>query len=352
MHPILGERRRLGLFLLAWLLAGLGLALLLRIWTGIGWRPALLFSIPLGLAAAPMSLSAWYLCRAMPLARTSAIRVSATALMAALVTSAVWAAAGSMWGRLLRTAGVLTWDVPEVAVVTLLVGLGALGYLLSLTVHFLLQGFEESAEASRQLLRSEIAAREAELRALRAQLDPHFLFNALNSVAGLIAADPVRARLMCQRLADFLRDSLVLGRAGRIPLHREVELAAQYLQIEQVRFGSRLESRIDVAPDVREVPVPPLLLQPLVENAVKHGIGTLVGGGAIEVRAAAAGAVAVVAITNPRDPDERRRGTGFGLDIVRRRLRTAFGERAALAVQSGADTYKVTVTLPGEEAPR
>ena len=350
MHPILGERRRLLLYLLAWGLVGLGLALLLQTWLRIPWRAALLFGVPLGLMAAPMSMSAWYLCRAMPLSRTSATQLITTSATAALVTSAVWAAAGQVWGRLLAPVGFTLGVTPAVAVFSLLVGLGALGYLLSLTVHYLLQAFEDSAEASRRVLQSQVTAREAELRALRAQIDPHFLFNALNSIAGLIAADPARARLMCQMLGDFLRDSLVLGRADRIPLGREVALAEQYLRIEQVRFGPRLTVRFEVSPDAADAPVPPLLLQPLVENAVGHGISTLVAGGTVDVRASRAGGAVLVVVANPRDLDGARRGTGFGLDIVRRRLAAAFGDAGALAVEATAESYRVMVTVPAEEA--
>jgi len=350
MHPILGERRRLLLYLLAWGFAGLGLALIVWVWLGIDWTVAVLYSLPLALAAAPMSLSAWYLCRSMPLVRTSAARLIPSAAVAAGVTASIWAAAGRLWGRALEPAGFTLGSTPPAAVVSLLVGFGALGYLLSLTVHYLVQSYEEAAEAGRRVLQSQIAAREAELRALRAQIDPHFLFNVLNSVAGLIAPDPAKARLMCQMLADFLRDSLVLGRTERIALGREVALAEQYLRIEQVRFGPRLVARLEVAPDVADTPVPPLLLQPLVENAVRHGVSTLVEGGRVDVRASRAGGVAVIVVSNPRDLDGAKRGTGFGLDIVRRRLASAFGNDAALAVEAASDTYRVTLTLPVGEA--
>ncbi|HUF46668.1 MAG TPA: histidine kinase [Vicinamibacterales bacterium] len=346
--PLAGERRRLLLYLLAWGLVGVGLALLMRVWLEVAWAAALAFGLPLGLLAAPMSSSGWYLCRAMPLSRTSAPRLVTTALAAALVTAALWAAAGQLWASALAPVGFALGRTPPAALVSLLVGLGALGYLLSLTVQYLIQGVQDTAQAARRVLESQVAARDAELRALRAQVDPHFLFNALNSIAGLIGPSPAKARLMCQMLGDFLRDSLVLGRADRIPLGREVALAEQYLQIEQVRFGSRLVVRSELAPDVIDTPVPPLLLQPLVENAVGHGVSTCVDGGAIDVRASRAGRHVLVVVTNPRDIDGVRRGTGFGLDIVRRRLAAAFGDRASLAIEAAADAYRVTVSLPME----
>jgi signal transduction histidine kinase len=348
MHPILADRQRLQLHLIAWCLVGTMLGLLIRVVIGARWGEALVFALPLALIAAPVSLSAWYLCRAMPLGRTSAIQVAGTALVASLVTSALWAAVGRLWWDALRRFGVPFTEAP-VALTALLAGLGALAYLLTVTVHYLIQAFEESSAADRRALEAQIAQREAELRALRAQIDPHFLFNSLNSVAGLIGVDPKRARQMCQLLADFLRESLTLGGEGRISLERETALAGRYLEIEHVRFGQRLTVRMQVAPDAAVVPVPPLILQPLVENAVRHGIATRLDGGTIEIAADRIGPRVVVSVANPRDEEGSRRGTGFGLQIVRRRLLASFGDRAALAVEAAPDRYRVSLTIPVEE---
>jgi hypothetical protein len=350
MHPILADRQRLLLHLLAWALVGSLLALLVRTVIGAGWLESVAFALPLALVAAPVSLSAWYLCRALPIARVGAARAALTALAAAVITAALWAAAGRLWWTVLER-----WDfvLPRDArtpLAVLLVGVGALVYLLSVTVHYLLQASELSAAAERRVLESRIGHRDAELRALRAQVDPHFLFNSLHSISGLIGADPAKARAMCQQLADFLRDTLSLGASTRIPLGREIALAEQYLAIEQIRFGARLVVALQVAGDSAAVLVPPLIVQPLVENAVRHGIATRVDGGTIEIRAWRAGPRAVVSIANPRDPEGGRRGTGLGLEIVRRRLDATFGDAAALAIEPGAQAYRVTLTLPVEEA--
>ena len=348
MHPILADRRRLQLHLVAWGLVGALLGLLVRTIIGTPWFDTLLFALPLGLIAAPISLSAWYLVRATPASRTAAWRIAITAVGAATVTSALWAALGHGWWRLLERAGFDLAGREMRSLDALLVGLGGLAYLLSVTVHYMLQASGETAAAARRALEAQIAHREAELRALRAQIDPHFLFNSLNSIAGLIGVAPDKARTMCQLLADFLRDSLTLGKGGPIPLSREIALAEQYLRIEEVRFGSRLQvkSRIDAA--CADVPVPALILQPLVENAVRHGIATLLDGGTIEIEATLAGPRAFVVVRNPRDADVVRRGTGFGLDIVRRRLITTFGEHAALAIEAEPERYRVSVTIPVE----
>jgi LytS/YehU family sensor histidine kinase len=236
------------------------------------------------------------------------------------------------------------------AAFTLLLGLGVLGYLLAVTAHYVAQVSEESAVAARRALESQVAQREAELRALRAQIDPHFLFNSLNSVIGLIDADQARAKAMCLGLAEFLRDSLVLGREPRIALGREVGLARQYLGVEQVRFGRRLVVRSEVDDAAVACAVPPLILQPLVENAVRHGIATLLDGGEIAIEARVTGPRLFIEVTNPFDPDAPRRGMGFGLDIVRRRLAAIYGDAASLATASENARFRVAVTVPSGPA--
>jgi two-component system sensor histidine kinase AlgZ len=348
MHPILGDQLRLRLHLTAWSLAGGVLAVLVRVVIDVPWVPALSFGLPLGLLAAPVSLSAWYLCRAMPLAKTSAVRIGATGLGAALITASLWAAVGGWWWQLLAATAFDHLPLDRmVELFTMLLGLGALGYLLALTVHYLLQASDGSALAERRLLEAEIAQRDAELRALRAQVDPHFLFNSLNSIVGLMGADRDRARQMCLRLAEFLRDSLTLGSETRIALGREAALAEQYLSVEQVRFGARLQFTTSIAADVAATPVPPLLIQPLVENAVRHGVATLLDGGAVHIDATRVGTKVLVVVTNPYDADVRRGGTGFGMDIVRRRLAASFGGEAALTAEARDGRFRASITLPG-----
>jgi LytS/YehU family sensor histidine kinase len=262
----------------------------------------------------------------------------------------MWAALGQGWWVALGRMGVALGHAPPSVLALVLLGLGVSVYLLSVAINYLLLAYDESADAEQRVLRSEIAAREAELRALRAQIDPHFLFNSLNSISALIASDPGRARGMGQLLAEFLRESLTLGAEAKIPIAREVALARRYLEIEQVRFGRRLAMGTMVSPDAAGVLVPALLLQPLVENAVRHGIATCLEGGVVEVSARLAGDVVAITVTNPRDSDDAStRGTGFGLDIVRRRLVVSFGEAAAVVIEPAASSFRVTVTLPAVE---
>jgi len=191
-----------------------------------------------------------------------------------------------------------------------------------------------------------VLAREAELRALRAQIDPHFLFNSLQSISALTTADPPAARRMCLLLADFLRETLALGARERIPLSSELALVRRFLAVEQVRFGDRLQVDIDAA-GAEACEVPALVLQPLVENAVTHGIAHMVEGGVVRIRAERRVASLVVTVDNPCDADRPPgRGTGLGLRNVRARLESAYGGEAFAQAEETGGRFIVRVELP------
>jgi two-component system sensor histidine kinase AlgZ len=193
----------------------------------------------------------------------------------------------------------------------------------------------------------QVLAREAELKSLRAQLDPHFLFNSLNSVAALIGNDTVAARQMCFLMANFFRKSLTLARQQAIPLAEEVSLAETFLAIEKVRFGDRLRTNFDIADDVKDVSVPPLMLQPLVENAVHHGVAHLLEGGEVCVQARRREGFLELVVANPCDPDRPpSRSTGVGLVNVRSRVETLCGHRASVDVDASDTAFRVSILLP------
>src|SRR6185503_735860 len=312
-----------------------------------GWRSILLVVVPLSALYAFVCLAAWYPCRATP-PGTPLQRLVTVQVVAAATSTAAWLIVGRAWTLALARwwPGVLTaYD----RMLPLLALAGVLLYLLASAACYLYIAREAGHAAERQALEAQVAAREAELKALRAQMDPHFLFNSLNSVSALVGTDPQGARRMCEQLAGFLRGSLELDRAERIPLAKELALVHAFLQIERVRFGDRLRfvSEIDEAAGVVEVP--PLLLQPLVENALKHGIAHLVDGGTVTVQAKRRGGTVYLVVDNPIDPDRPpSRGLALGLENVRRRMQTTYGERALVVVDSKPERFRVELRIPLE----
>ncbi|MCG8455827.1 MAG: histidine kinase, partial [Holophagales bacterium] len=234
---------------------------------------------------------------------------------------------------------------------------GVFLYSLTAAVHYLLQARDASRRAQERAYEMTLLARDAELAALRTQLDPHFLFNSLNTISSLTATDPALARTMCLRLAEFLRRSLEVGRLASQPLAEELALADAYLAVERARFGSRLQFvREVVSPEAEAVPIPPLLLQPLVENAVRHGLAHLLGPGEIAVRARLQGEYLHLDVENDCDPERpRRRGAGIGLANVARRLEVAYDGAASATIDDRGESFRVELLLPaagpgGEDA--
>jgi signal transduction histidine kinase len=351
MHPILAHGRRLALYLVFWAAFGALLAVLLSVQAGLPRWVAAIVALPLSLVYGSVCLSAWYVSRSLPLARTGSIRIGATALTSALVTSAAWLLMARGWLRILEWLGAVEGTASHAAGThALLFGFGVLLYLLSLAVSYLLVTFEQSKEAERRGLQVQVFAREAELRSLRAQIDPHFLFNSLHSISALTMIDAQAARRMCVLLADFLRDSLTLGAEAQITLGEELRLAERYLEVERVRFGDRLQMAIDAGGAERFL-VPPLLLQPIVENAVTHGIVHTLDGGTVRIAASASAATLRITVDNPCDPDRPKgTGTGVGLANVRARLRALHGEEAWVSAYEAGGNWHVEVAMPAVDA--
>lgn len=195
--------------------------------------------------------------------------------------------------------------------------------------------------------RAQLAAtvKDSELRALKSQVNPHFIFNSLNSLRALIDEDPARARQSVTQLANLLRYSLQSGQLETVPFEDELRVVNDYLALEQVRHEERLRVRLDVAPETLTLPIPPMLLQTLVENAVKYGISTRPEGGEIAIIARRDHDSLRLQVTNPgvlagalAEPARATPGasTGVGLRNAANRLRLLFGERATLQLRSEA----------------
>ncbi len=352
MHPILAQRDRLTIYMAAWLPVAAMLAGMLVLSAGSSWAEGVVLVLPLSIVYAFLCLAAWYPCRALPLRGTSAAKALMTHLVTAAVSASLWSAVAMGLARLLDRGGLFPGVEERIrGQLGLLIAAGVLLYLLAVAAHYLVVAFEASSEADRRALGAEIEAREAELRALRAQVDPHFLFNSLNSISSLITTDGRGARAMCVQLGDFLRASLGLGMRVTVTLAEELETLELYLKLEQTRFGSRLEINLEIDDTSRACSVPPLILQPLVENALKHGISTLLEGGVVHIAAHRRPGRLSLIVENSFDPEAPgRSGSGMGLSNLRQRLHSLYGPEARLRVGAEARTFRVEVGLPiGDE---
>ncbi len=345
MHPILASRRRRAIYLLLWLPFAAALGALLVVGGGLSAPAAAFVALKVSFLYAAISLGTFYLCRAVPLRLAQVPHVVFTHLAAAALSAALVAGAASLLVRGAVLAGVDAGSQPHPAAILFSVGL--LLFLLASALHYVLLGYQASRAAERRALEYRLLSRDTELKALRAQIHPHFLFNALNSISALTTRDPPAARRMCVMLGDFLRRSLALGNAETVPLSEELALAEALLSVERVRFGERLGVAFEVDDGARPRAVPALILQPLVENAITHGVARLLEGGTVRVAARLRDGRLELRVDNPRDPEAASHpGTGVGLDNVRRRLAALYGTEADVRIDATADTFAVTLRLP------
>lgn len=354
MHPVLSSVRALSWYLLAWLVLGAALACGLVL-TGLApWPNALWFAVPVCVVYAFVCPSAYYVCRAMPFARR-ALHVGVVLFAGA---SAVAGGMGWMvcvaWNRL-SLALEQSWSgIVMAPTLGWALFAGAAGvYLLSLLLHDVLIAMDQMHAAQQRDAQSQALAQQAELQMLRAQINPHFLFNCLNSISALTSSDAGGARAMTIALAQYFRQTLSLSEQTHIPLEQEIAHCQSFLDIERLRFGVKLLVDTTLPDGARAALVPPMLLQPLVENAVKHGIAPRTDPGTVKIHASVQGSWLRLRVENPLEPGAAGEsapgaveGIGLGLRNIGQRLRSLYGEQARITQEATADRFVVELTLP------
>jgi two-component system, LytTR family, sensor kinase len=298
------------------------------------------------------------LARRYPIIRGTSLRTVAVHLVTFAAISAVaeaWSAALQVlfnpWGNRRPPTFWDTWSVTLLYQVVIFF----IGYALILTITYLLDSRENIARQMTETARLNEELSKAQLAALRRQMEPHFMFNTLNSIAGLVRDRRNDAAVsMIVGLSEFLRRASEDSHRSQVTLAEEVEYLQRYLDIQKVRFGERLQVSLDIPPDLLDMQVPNLLLQPLVENAIKHGVAKRVVGGNVRVTGARRDGSVYLSVYNdgPSFPtDWQTKGTGVGLANLRTRLQILHGDASELRMsRAGTDGVEVVVTLPLKEA--
>ena len=222
--------------------------------------------------------------------------------------------------------------------------MGSWLYLLVAGLSYAIRGQRRIRTQDAAAAEARLLAQQAQLAALRAQINPHFLFNALHSVGALVTSDPARADQALERLGDLLRYALDAG--DEVTFAAEWRFTHDYLAFERLRLGDRLRVEADAEPAALSAFVPPLIFQPLVENAVRHGIANRVDGGRIALRARVDHGRVVLDVSDDGAGAGAEGASGLGLASIRQRLAARYGDRASLTIARGSGTFTVTVALP------
>lgn len=248
--------------------------------------------------------------------------------------------------QLIKTEPEYTLFLYQSLPIRFFIGLLIIGLMAMISIVWFTQ--IDQKESEKRKLEAETLARDAELYNLRQQLQPHFLFNSLNSITALIGSRPEEARKMIHQLSDFLRGTLKKEEQEPVSLLAELEHLELYLDIEKVRFGHRLYTEIAYNETCKEKKLPPMLLQPIVENAIKFGLYDTTGVVTISIFAECADNELQITVQNPFDPDTAKpnKGTGFGLSGVKRRLYLLFGRTDLIETRSHENIFTSIVKIP------
>lgn len=345
-HPVLAYRVRLIVWWLVWLFLALGQSLLFYFAYGSFINISLIDSIVSLLIYSGIALSLWY-----PFRFFNTGKTRPTVLISNLVFSGAFSVA--LW--ILITKFVMTTVLPEQnnyeaywdATFPYRVGTGVFIYGLIILTYYLFVSLSNLSEKIAKEAKLESLVKETELKMLRSQINPHFLFNSLNSISSLTITDPEKARDMVVKLSEFMRYALSRKDEQPVSLQNELENIRLYLDIEKVRFGEKLTTEENIETNCLDFKIPVLLLQPLYENAVKHGVYESTESVRIITNAKIIDGYIEITISNNYDPSPSvKRGTGTGLINVTRRLELFYGSKASMKTTKENGIYTVNMYIP------
>lgn len=345
-HPILSNKVRLIVWWLVWLFLALGQSLLFYLAYGKFINISILDSLVSLLIYSGVALSLWF-----PFRYFNGDNHTTTGLISNLVASG--ALSITLW--IVLTKLIMIAVLPQqtnyqeywVATFPYRVGTGVFIYGLIILTYYLFVSLSNLSEKNAKEARLESLVKETELKMLRSQINPHFLFNCLNSISSLTITDPEKARDMVVKLSEFMRYALSRKDEQPVTLQNEFENIRLYLDIEKVRFGDKLNTEEMIEKECLDFKIPVMLLQPLYENAVKHGVYESTESVKITTEAKITEGFIVITISNNYDSSlSSKRGTGTGLLNVGRRLEVFYGTKATMKTSKENGVYSVSLFIP------
>jgi two-component system LytT family sensor kinase len=347
-HPFTSQRRALVIYSIIWLLAAVGNALMLRLNRDFPLSVSITEALLQNILFALLGLIIWYPTRYIPFRKEAWSYSLLAHVMSGVVVIAFW---------LILTVGILralfgsdeAYNSYLSSSVFWRGFIGVMVYLVIVLIYYLISYARTLSERAQAEEKLRTLVKESELNLLKSQINPHFLFNSLNSISSLIISNPEEAREMIIRLSDFLRYSLKHRENEFVPLEEEIVRMKDYLSIEQIRFGDKLRYDLQASDNCRKVQVPTMILQPLIENAIKHGVYESLDPVSITFSCALKNEFLQLEIKNDFDPQQpSRKGTGVGLQNVSERIRLAYDGKAGLSKTSDNGVFKVTLYIPVE----
>ena len=346
INPITGNRTYLLAYILIWVIIAIIQMILIKVFFRIEIGPAFADSLIVNLLHAVTGLAIWFPVRFNPLSAKNIINPLIAIFVTGIVTVSFWVGMSFFILKSIFPGNedyllFLHISIPNRIITDFLLYI-VLVLVYSLIIYNINLKERLSNEANLKTL-----VREAELNMLKAQINPHFLFNALNSISLLTKKDPAKAREMIIKLSDYLRYSLRYGDDSMTTLLEEMENMERYLEIEKVRFGEKLLFKRDIQDSALSCRIPNMILQPIMENAIKHGVYESIEPIAIEISAEITGNELSVTVENEFDPENvPRKGAGIGLKNITSRLLLIYGRDDLLNYKKNDSKFYVYIKIP------
>ena len=315
-----------------------------------GWDQSALLLLPPMVVQLFFCLGTRFISRSNPIRVNTLVRVIFTHLLAAGILSGSWIVLTMVYTVMLESiTGNPAWPAIFRSSIPLLTGISMALYSVSVLFHYLLMANRAARKAEHDALNQRLYAAQAELKVLKSTIHPHFLFNSLNSIIPLINRDPEKAEQFVRQLSDFFRYSLKYGGEKTVRLEEELDHIRDYLAIEKNRFGERLQVKYDPDESTLEAPVLSLILIPLIENAIKHGISQCLEGGELAISVRNDGDFLSITVTNPYEkPSRPLQGEGLGIRTLKQRLQFHYGNSARCITRQTDRQYSATIMIPAE----
>ena len=352
-HPFLRSPKHLLIMGLLWSPLCLGVIVIHQNLTGTTWVKSTLLVTPPLLVNLFICLSLWHLCKTINPDRHNPFKPIAIHVIAMAIVTGAWLFLVLIYSNALDLVfNTDTWGTLFGESLHIFLGVGVSLYFISVLVYYLVLANETLRVTEQEILKQKLFASQAELKALKTTIHPHFFFNSLNMISPLVRLSPQRAQAFITRLSDFMLYSLRYGKKQQVTIQEELDHIGNYLAIEGERLAERLKVDLNVDETVLQQPVLPFTLLPLVENAIKHGIGQCLPGGTLAIAVRRDANDLVVEIENPYEKPLRPvKGEGMGLETLKKRIDVYYGPSGQLTIDKNETTFKATLRLPWVQRP-
>ena len=343
-NPILKNARNIYFYILFWLFESLAYFLLLSLGLKIEIKFAILDSVVFNFLLAGLGLSFFYPARYISIEDNFNYKTFFTHLTSAIITSGLWLSIGSLIINSFIKSPVYSNFLGSTFAWRFFIGI--LFYFLITAFYYLFIYYNTLQEKIVKEAKLKNLVTESELKSLKFQINPHFIFNSLNSMSALTTIDPDRARSMILKLADFLRYTLANNGKDKTRLEEELKNIKLYLEIEKIRFEDKFDYLEEIENGVIDIKVPNMILQPLFENAIKHAVYDSLGKITIKLKCSIENNFLRISLENNFEDGYSKKGAGIGLQNIKSRLELIYGQKNLVDIKKEEDIFKVILYIP------